>query len=184
MCAAASDGFVLMFGLPSARPLRRLRCHTDMVLSLAFVVTEGAYQCVVPLCTVGCLVRPPFDHGPIYHAPIDVYPCTNCTTPLSPHPSYTPTLPYAMHCTGITELACTSAHGDGTISLCLGLNTLVGTDRSQFLSKDPSHEFNIEYDYLGFHKSRELRGSVLMSLCHLSFDEEIHETGMFSTHQR
>eukprot|EP00041_Stephanoeca_diplocostata_P032998 m.1076837 g.1076837 ORF g.1076837 m.1076837 type:complete len:790 (-) comp24249_c0_seq2:909-3278(-) len=125
MCAAASDGFVLMFGLPSARPLRRLRCHTDMVLSLAFVMAEG-----------------------------------------------------------ITELACTSAHGDGTISLCLGLNALTGTDRSQFLSTNPAHEFNIEYDYLGFHKSRELRGRMLVEVSHLSFDEEIHETGTFSTHQR
>jgi hypothetical protein len=31
MCAASSDGWVLIFGLLSGRPIRKLKCHDDMV---------------------------------------------------------------------------------------------------------------------------------------------------------
>eukprot|EP00037_Helgoeca_nana_P036473 m.11543 g.11543 ORF g.11543 m.11543 type:complete len:890 (+) comp7427_c0_seq1:66-2735(+) len=47
MCAAASDGWLLIFGLHSGRPIRKLKCHNDMVLSLAFVRTDrpGVLAC-------------------------------------------------------------------------------------------------------------------------------------------
>lgn len=147
MCAAASDGWLLIFGLHSGRPMRKLKCHNDMVrlLFCRSLVASSAY--------VGCWEQQLLSLAFVQ----------------TDRPGV---------------LACGSAHNDGSITLCDGFHTLLGS-RSSFLSDQIRAETMLDYDWLGFNTQWE-SGAVKQRAANaaLLFDEEISDVATFSYHQR